>query len=46
MTIEIDIEKKFYGRKYIKRKGENPSFSMQCSFDADSDFVVLFGCSG
>ncbi|RXA19641.1 ABC transporter ATP-binding protein [Methanosarcina sp. MSH10X1] len=46
MPVEVDIEKKFYGRKHIKRKGEKPSFSMQCSFDADSDFVVLFGCSG
>jgi len=46
MTIEVDIEKEFYGRKYTKKKGENPSFSMHCSFDAGSDFVVLFGCSG
>jgi molybdate transport system ATP-binding protein len=46
MTVEVDIEKKFYGRKNIKRKEKNPSFSMHCSFDAGSDFVVLFGCSG
>jgi molybdate transport system ATP-binding protein len=46
MTVEVDIEKEFYGRKNRKKKGENPSFSMNCSFDADSDFVVLFGCSG
>lgn len=46
MPVEVDIEKKFYGRKHVKRKGENPSFSMQCSFDAGSDFVILFGCSG
>lgn len=45
MTIEVDIEKEFYGRKHGK-KGENPSFSMNCSFDADSGFSVLFGCSG
>jgi molybdate transport system ATP-binding protein len=45
MTVEVDIEKKFYGRKKIKKKG-NPSFSMHCSFDSGSDFVVLFGCSG
>lgn len=46
MPVEVDIEKEFYGRKHIKKKGERPSFSMHCSFDADSDFVVLFGCSG
>ena len=46
MSVEVDIEKEFYGRKHIKKKGKKPSFSMQCSFDADSDFVVLFGCSG
>ncbi|MFZ2499648.1 ABC transporter ATP-binding protein [Methanosarcina sp.] len=46
MTVEVDIEKEFYGRKNIKKRGGNPSFSMHCSFDADSDFVVLFGCSG
>lgn len=46
MTVEVDIEKEFYGRKNRKKKGETPSFSMNCSFDADSDFVVLFGCSG
>jgi molybdate transport system ATP-binding protein len=46
MPFEVDIEKEFYGRKHIKKKGKKPSFSMQCSFDADSDFVVLFGCSG
>jgi len=46
MTVEVDIEKEFYRRKHIKKKGEKPSFSMHCSFDADSDFVVLFGCSG
>ncbi|HWR24716.1 MAG TPA: ABC transporter ATP-binding protein [Methanosarcina sp.] len=46
MTVEVDIEKKFYGRKHVKRKEKNPSFSMHCSFDAGSDFVVLFGCSG
>lgn len=45
MTIEVDIEKKFYGRKHGK-KAEKPSFSMHCSFDAGSDFIVLFGCSG
>lgn len=45
MTIEVDIEKKFYGRKHGK-KAEKPSFSMHCSFDASSDFIVLFGCSG
>ncbi|HII03064.1 TPA: ABC transporter ATP-binding protein [Methanosarcinaceae archaeon] len=46
MTIEVDIEKRFYGRKNKKKKAENPSFSMHCSFDAGSDFAVLFGCSG
>ncbi len=46
MPVEVDIEKKFYGRKHIKKKEKIPSFSMHCSFDADSDFVVLFGCSG
>lgn len=46
MPVEVDIEKEFYGRKHIKKKGKKPSFSMHCSFDADSDFVVLFGCSG
>jgi molybdate transport system ATP-binding protein len=46
MTVEVDIEKEFYGRKNIKKREKNPSFSMHCSFDADSDFVVLFGCSG
>ena len=46
MTIEVDIEKKFYGRKNRKKKGERPSFSMQCSFDTGSEFSVLFGCSG
>lgn len=46
MTVEVDIEKEFYRRKHIKKKGEKPSFSMHCSFDVDSDFVVLFGCSG
>ena len=46
MTVEVDIEKEFYGRKHKKKKGVKPSFSMHCSFDADSDFVVLFGCSG
>jgi molybdate transport system ATP-binding protein len=45
MTVEVDIEKKFYGRKHGK-KAEKPSFSMHCSFDASSDFIVLFGCSG
>jgi len=45
MTIEVDIEKEFYGRKHGK-KGKKPSFSMNCSFDAGSDFSVLFGCSG
>lgn len=44
MTVEVDIEKKFYGRKNKKRG--HPSFSMHCSFDAGSDFAVLFGCSG
>lgn len=46
MTIEVDIEKEFYGRKNRRNKGKNPSFSMNCSFDAGSDFSVLFGCSG
>ena len=46
MTVEVDIEKEFYGRKHKKKKGVKPSFSMHCTFDADSDFVVLFGCSG
>jgi molybdate transport system ATP-binding protein len=46
MPVEVDIEKEFYGRKNRKKKGEKPSFSMQCSFDADSEFAVLFGCSG
>jgi molybdate transport system ATP-binding protein len=46
MTIEVNIEKKFYGRKNRKKKGERPSFSMQCSFDTGSEFSVLFGCSG
>ena len=46
MTIEVDIEKKFYGRKHRKKKAEKPSFSMNCSFDTGSDFAVLFGCSG
>ncbi|WP_410507653.1 ABC transporter ATP-binding protein [Methanosarcina hadiensis] len=46
MTVEVDIEKEFYGRKNRKKRGENPSFSMNCSFDADSNFSVLFGCSG
>jgi molybdate transport system ATP-binding protein len=46
MTIEVDIEKKFYGRKNRKKKGERPSFSMQCSFDTGSEFSVMFGCSG
>jgi molybdate transport system ATP-binding protein len=45
MTVEVDIEKKFYGRKRGK-KVKKPSFSMQCSFDASSDFIVFFGCSG
>lgn len=45
MTIEVDIEKEFYGRKHGK-KGKKPGFSMNCSFDAGSDFSVLFGCSG
>jgi molybdate transport system ATP-binding protein len=45
MTVEIDIEKEFYGRKN-KKKGDNPSFSMHCSFNLDSEFAVLFGCSG
>jgi len=46
MPVEVNIEKEFYRGKHIKKKGEKPSFSMHCSFDADSDFVVLFGCSG
>jgi molybdate transport system ATP-binding protein len=46
MTIEVDIEKEFYGRKNRKKRGEGPSFSMRCNFDADSEFAVLFGCSG
>jgi molybdate transport system ATP-binding protein len=46
MTVEVDIEKKFYGRKNRKRKEEKPSFSMHCSFDTGSEFAVLFGCSG
>jgi molybdate transport system ATP-binding protein len=46
MTIEVDIEKKFYRRKNRKKKGERPSFSMQCSFDTGSEFSVMFGCSG
>ncbi len=46
MTVEVDIEKKFYGRKNRKWKEEKPSFSMHCSFDTDSEFAVLFGCSG
>ncbi len=46
MPVEVDIEKEFCRKKHIKKKGKNPSFSMHCSFDADSDFVVLFGCSG
>ena len=46
MTVEVDIEKEFHGRKQRKKKGGKPSFSMHCSFDAGSDFVVLFGCSG
>lgn len=46
VTIEVEIEKEFYGRKLRKKKGEKPSFSMHCSFDTDSEFAVLFGCSG
>ena len=46
MTVEVDIEKKFYGRKNRKGKEEKPSFSMHCSFDTGSEFAVLFGCSG
>lgn len=46
MTIEVDIEKEFHGRKNRKKRGEKPSFSMKCSFDAGSGFAVLFGCSG
>jgi molybdate transport system ATP-binding protein len=45
MPVEVDIKKEFYGRKN-RKKGEKPSFSMHCSFDADSEFAVLFGCSG
>lgn len=45
MTVEVDIEKRFYGRKHGKN-AEKPSFSMHCSFDASSDFIVLFGYSG
>ncbi|MGB9929423.1 MAG: ABC transporter ATP-binding protein [Methanosarcina sp.] len=46
MPVEVNIEKKFYGRKSIKNKRGTPSFSMHCNFDACSDFIVLFGCSG
>ena len=46
MTVEVDIEKKFYAKKSVNKKGSKPSFSMHCSFDAGSDFIVLFGCSG
>lgn len=46
MTIEVDIEKKFYGRKGQRKRGQDPTFSMHCSFDAGSDFMVLFGSSG
>jgi molybdate transport system ATP-binding protein len=45
MTVEVNIEKKFYGRKH-KKNEEKPSFSMHCSFDTGSEFAVLFGCSG
>lgn len=46
MPVEVNIEKKFYGRKSIKNKRGTPSFSMHCNFDTGSDFIVLFGCSG
>ena len=46
MTVEVEIEKRFYGRKSRKGKEEKPSFSMHCSFDTGSEFSVLFGCSG
>jgi molybdate transport system ATP-binding protein len=46
MPVEVDIEKEFYGRKNSKKRGEKPSFSMHCSFNADSEFAVIFGCSG
>lgn len=46
MPVEVDIEKEFYGRKNRKKRGEKPSFSMHCSFNADSEFAVMFGCSG
>jgi molybdate transport system ATP-binding protein len=46
MTVEVDIEKRFYGRKSRNGKEEKPSFSMHCSFDTGSEFSVLFGCSG
>ena len=46
MPVEVDIEKEFYGRKNRKKRGEKPSFSMHCSFNAESEFAVIFGCSG
>lgn len=46
MNVEVDIEKKFYAKKGLKEKGKSPSFSMHCTFDAGSDLIVLFGCSG
>lgn len=46
MPVEVDIEKEFYGRKNREKRGEKPSFSMHCSFSTDSEFAVLFGCSG
>lgn len=44
MSIEVDIEKKYYGIR--KKKGQEPTFSMHCGLEADSDFMVLFGSSG
>jgi molybdate transport system ATP-binding protein len=46
MSVKVDIEKKFYKKKIGKKKGDKPTFSLHCAFDAGNELVVLFGRSG
>lgn len=45
MGIKVDFRKRFY-RDNDRKKGKEPSFTVDVSFEAGNELVVLFGQSG
>ncbi|MDG6244221.1 MAG: ABC transporter ATP-binding protein [Methanolobus sp.] len=46
MGIKVDIRKRYYRRKSDKKKGIDPAFMLDASFETENELVVLFGRSG